>query len=81
MVMPCYRSPSTRLDHFITDLENYLESVSSENVNILIGDLNIDILNTDEVLNSRYLTTLQSFGFVSYCVYDSKHDVIFRFKT
>lgn len=65
-VMPCYRSPSTGDNQFIEDLETHLSINDKENVDILIGDFNIDILNNESAASNNYLAMLMSFGFKSY---------------
>jgi Reverse transcriptase (RNA-dependent DNA polymerase) len=65
VVVPCYRSPSTNLDLFISDLEGFLDTLENGSINILIGDFNVDILNSEVNANSRYLSMLQAFGYKS----------------
>lgn len=66
IISAVYRSPSTDISEFNRHLHSYLESIDIKrnNYNILIGDMNINILEKDEPTN-EYLNILNEFGFVS----------------
>lgn len=65
-VMPCYRSPSITDNLFIDDLEAYISSIAIKNIDILIGDFNIDILDNESRTSNNYMAMLMSLGFMSY---------------
>lgn len=65
-VMACYRSPSTNENNFLSDLETFLISRKWHNIDIFIGDINIDILETTKTATNNYISLLSYFGFRSY---------------
>lgn len=65
-VMTCYRSPNANDILFLTDLEPYLKNHKGNNIDIFIGDINFDILNTRETHSNRYLSMMSYLGFKSY---------------
>lgn len=65
-LLAAYRSPSLEPMQFNMDLYYHLLSIKTANYNysILIGDINIDILNKSEHAH-KYLDILSEFGFLS----------------
>ena len=63
------RSPSTRMaeiNQFITDLDLFFtEYIDNQNIEILIGDINVNILKSD-VITNKYRNLLGSYEFKSY---------------
>lgn len=58
-----YKSPTIDIIPFTQELSNYLNQ-NKCNIEILVGDINIDILKcTDE--SNEYLNTLHEYGFIS----------------
>lgn len=60
-----YRPPSTNVLQFLDDFKAFLQNNSSQMLEIILGDINIDILSKDDISNS-YLNSLASLGFISY---------------
>lgn len=59
-----YRSPSTSITDFCNALDNVLESISSENKNVVIvGDMNINLLDTASANFTTYSSCYHSYGF------------------
>lgn len=65
-VIAGYRSPSTSEQKFVTDLEIFLSNLPSKDFTIIIGDMNINILNNNSHIANNYLAFLMSLGFKSY---------------
>lgn len=65
-IFALYRPNPTCPRSFVDHLGGYMNGISADtDYHLLIGDVNIDILDKDEVSQS-YLSTLYEFGFVSY---------------
>lgn len=63
-----YRSPNGRYENFITALRGVLDRISKPNtIRLLLGDININILNEEDNKASEYLNLLSEKGFHSYC--------------
>lgn len=61
-----YRLPSSDVNEFINNLHIYLsEYINSSNIEILLGDININLLKENEWTNN-YINLLGSYGFISY---------------
>lgn len=60
-----YRPPSTNLQLYMTELEDYFLN-KKENIEIFMGDINVNILNNLEVDVNNYICTLAELGFFSY---------------
>lgn len=60
-----YRPPSTIVESFLNDLENYLTTVCLLQTEILMGDININLLSENSVDTNNYLSLLMSHGFYS----------------
>lgn len=63
----CYRLPSLDVQNFVSHLENlYSEKLQKRfNIEIFLGDININILETSKTEVTNYMNCLQSFGFHS----------------
>ena len=62
-----YRSPSSNLPFFLDDLEQYLGAIHYGDVDILVGDININILKGEDYNVNKYLALMSSKGFVALC--------------
>lgn len=61
-----YRPPNTDKALFLEDLESYLISCNKDSqINVFLGDININIMDKDEGVVNLYLSILSLFGFVS----------------
>ena len=60
-----YRSPSSNITNFLIDLEEYFTNDLTKQVNIFLGDLNIDILVKNDAYSRQYLSILNMFGYES----------------
>lgn len=61
-----YRSPQTDANSFITDIESFIPTYLNNNLEIIIGDINIDLLDVESHTMNDYQATLHSYGFLSY---------------
>ena len=57
-----YRSPSLPIKNFIDNLAKYLSDTQNLKYHIILGDLNIDLLNINN-LTDKYLNSFFAFGF------------------
>lgn len=61
-----YRSPSSSLPNFCSELNNLLHAATSENKNIIVmGDININILDSNSSSQHEYLNCFNGYGFES----------------
>lgn len=60
-----YRPPSTNIKSFIYDLEQYISSNTNKQIELFIGDININILQKNDYDTNLYLSTLNFYGFES----------------
>lgn len=61
-----YRPPSTDTQFFISDVESYLSTNNlKKQVDILIGDININLGNENNLEVNTYLSMLNRYGFLS----------------
>lgn len=66
IIASIYRSPSSSIVHFCSQLESLLNLLVFENKNVIIcGDININILDLYSHSCSDYVRVFQSFGFSS----------------
>lgn len=65
-VSAVYRSPQTSVHSFVNDIDDFIPRYLNKNIEILIGDINIDLLDVDNCVTNDYLATLHSHGFMSY---------------
>lgn len=63
-VNACYRSPNSNVLDYLNDLDQYLSSLQSCDVTIFMGDININILGNDNIVDT-YFSQLYLHGFVS----------------
>lgn len=61
-----YRSPQTSVDQFINDLNSYYSQNISENIEILVGDMNINLLDSLDQHVINYYSMLGMYGFKPY---------------
>lgn len=61
-----YRSPATNTKNYIKNLELYLNGLEHQNLEIYVGDININLLHSDSGDTNDYLNILNSNGFTSY---------------
>lgn len=62
-----YRSPSTCIKQYITDLGGFFESLNTEVLEVFVGDININTLGDNLSLDSvNYQTILAQYGFFPY---------------
>lgn len=62
-----YRPPSTNLETFLNDIDTYLGKLNYNNtVNVVVGDVNINLLDINSELVRKYLNTLAKYSFSSY---------------
>ena len=57
-----YRHPNGNSSHFVKDLENIGNDVTT----ILTGDLNIDMIKIENEITLGYVSTLMSYGYLPY---------------
>ena len=63
-IIATYRPPSTNPDIFIDNLNEILTTNDTQDIKIIIGDINIDILDYNNEISQRYLNLLSEKGFV-----------------
>lgn len=61
-----YRLPATDLNMYLDNLEIYLNSIEYQNLEIYVGDINIDILKKETNETNKYLNIMNFKGFKSY---------------
>jgi len=68
-IFTLYRSPSTSINVFLNELDDFLAANvnSNSNIDIFVGDININLLNRDNIDVNRYLSSMFSHGFVPLC--------------
>lgn len=65
-IVSAYRLPSTGSVQFVGELQNILESFDRNKVCVFTGDINIDILDTQNGVTSEYLNIMADNGYLSY---------------
>lgn len=65
VIYSMYRPPSTSATTFVTDLHNLIQKSEIADINIIIGDMNINILKQESITN-EYVCMLANAGFESY---------------
>ncbi|VEN58210.1 unnamed protein product [Callosobruchus maculatus] len=63
-IIPLYRSPSTSADEFTHHLNIFLKQKTNSDINVIVGDINIDILS-DSVISNNYLNVLSENSYIS----------------
>lgn len=61
-----YRSPSTDPRKYIDNLENYFQGVRKQQIEIFVGDININLLKETNSDTNDYLNIMNSHGFISH---------------
>lgn len=46
--------------------DSYLDKIQANKINVLIGGININLLNENDVYVNKYLSVLAKYGFVPY---------------
>jgi len=64
-ILAIYRPPAYEVISFLGRLESYLDKNLNSQINVLIGDINIDLLKTDREAVDMYTSMLGYRGFVS----------------
>lgn len=64
-----YRPPSLNVAEFIGQFDNYLETCCVNQNEVIVGDININLLNENDRNTTDYLNILYAHGFVS-CIND-----------
>lgn len=65
-VLAIYRPPSTDTQTFISELDNMLKINNNNDINIMIGDINLNILNKISTNVNDYLNVLEGKGYEPY---------------
>lgn len=67
IVHALYRSPSTCINQFNQNLQDYLDTQAMDDhkCNFIVGDINIDILDENDNKVSDYLTVMAEYGYKS----------------
>lgn len=66
-IIALYRPNPTNEIPFINEIDSYLEQPEKDNqVQIIVGDININILNKNDNIVNEYLSTLAKHGFKAY---------------
>lgn len=68
LISAIYRSPSSDMQKFNIHLNDYLRSIEKKGIDyyLLVGDINIDILNDNNKNPDDYLNILSEFNYLSY---------------
>jgi len=61
-----YRPPGTNTKDFIESLHNTLNKFDTKEINIFVGDININLLDRTNNLVNEYLYSLNSLGYLQY---------------
>ena len=61
-----YRHPGGNTAHFNTAMEVALNKVNKNDTCIMMGDMNINLLNIDGTITTDYMSSVMSHGFVPY---------------
>ena len=59
-----YRSPSSNLNEFLNEIDTHIQVISSQDIELIVGDMNINILNSDDISVNKYLSMLAAHGFL-----------------
>ena len=59
-----YRHPNGNTDHFINDLNAFCQGLPANEVLIIAGDMNIDLIKYEDNAVLGFLTTLMSYSFI-----------------
>lgn len=61
----CYRSPNSNTVAFLRDLNEYLLNTKKTDLTLFMGDINLNILNTNDNLVNEYISVMNTHGFFS----------------
>jgi len=61
-----YKSPSAGAETFLKEFSQYLTSLNKNQIEIYVGDVNIDLMNKDSKLVNEYYSVADTNGFISY---------------
>ena len=61
-----YRPPPVSKKEFVDDIEAYLESIPGQEIELLVGDINIDLLKVKDNDVNQYLVVLAQQGYNSF---------------
>lgn len=61
-----YRPPSINTNTYITELNHYIKNLEKNNVEVFIGDININLSNEQGVEVNTYLNNLNENGYISH---------------
>lgn len=64
-LLSIYRPPSNNAIHFLAELSGFLDDLNVSSQVCLVGDFNIDVLNSSKSVVCDYLNLLAQFGFSS----------------
>jgi len=65
-ISACYRLPAASVDTFLDDFSEYLTNLRKRSIEVFVGDVNINILDTKNKIVNEYLTVANSNGYSSY---------------
>lgn len=65
-VIAFYRPNPASKEVFIEEMDDYLEEADGNQIQVIVGDVNIDILNKNVFVVNEYLSTLARHGFEPY---------------
>nr|CAI5825511.1 unnamed protein product [Callosobruchus analis] len=66
LITAIYRPPSLDVDDYTQNLDKYLNDLQTEDIDIYLGDINIDLLKQDNSKTNDYLNILNTRGYVSF---------------
>lgn len=58
-----YRPPSSNMHYFLEDIDRFFSDNLNGNIELFIGDININILNKNDIFTNQYLSLVGSYGF------------------
>lgn len=61
-----YRPPSTNMGNYITELGQFITDLHKNTIEIFLGDININLLDTDSIEVNNYINMLTENGYISY---------------
>ena len=59
-----YRHPKGKVQHFVDDMEAILQRLGSNATHVILGDINMNLLNCENPPTSDYLTQLLAHNFI-----------------
>lgn len=77
VVTSIYRPPNLNIKDFLDELETNIErNVTCYKEHIVLGDLNIDLLNDDNNNVIKYKNIMASYGFIPLITTHTRHDLV-----